>query len=428
MASPIITFTSTGTYGDILPLLAVGQALQGRGAQVRFGVQAGHVPLIQAAGFEATRILPGMDEICAGLGITVPELIGPLMNKPEYLFRNIWIPYLQQTVEAVRAMAVGSDLIAGTFQTAAGPLIAEQMNVPFVPLFLQPLALMAPNDPPVGRGLWMFRQSPSGVGVTWNRAMRRVFNMHFKLHYGRAFNAVRADLGLPAAQSAPYFGYEPFIDQALCLYPRALHRADPEHTLHLDFTGFCFGKAPKALHSAEETRFAAFMAAGDAPVVVTLGSIAQQVRGRFYETALEAARAVGKRVVLLTGADWDGSVQGDDVFVAEYLNHETAFAGACAVVHHGGVGTWGEALRAGFPQVVVPFGTDQPDNAARTRDMGVGVGLPAATVNVANLTAALHRVLDDPAISRTAQTHAEGLKNMDGAARAADILLARLAR
>ena len=36
-----------------------------------------------------------------------------------------------------------------------------------------------------------------------------------------------------------------------------------------------------------------------------------------------------------------------------------------ALVHHGGIGTTAEALRAGVPQVIVPLAYDQFDNAAR---------------------------------------------------------------
>jgi rhamnosyltransferase subunit B len=44
---------------------------------------------------------------------------------------------------------------------------------------------------------------------------------------------------------------------------------------------------------------------------------------------------------------------------------------ASAIVHQGGVGTTAQALRAGRPALVVPFGQDQPDNARRAARLGV---------------------------------------------------------
>ena len=47
------------------------------------------------------------------------------------------------------------------------------------------------------------------------------------------------------------------------------------------------------------------------------------------------------------------------------------FPRARAVVHQGGIGTIGQALRSGRPQLVVPFAHDQPDNALRVEGLGV---------------------------------------------------------
>jgi len=41
-----------------------------------------------------------------------------------------------------------------------------------------------------------------------------------------------------------------------------------------------------------------------------------------------------------------------------------------ARVHHGGIGTPTEGLRAGVPQSVVPFACDQFDNGARVQALG----------------------------------------------------------
>ena len=43
-----------------------------------------------------------------------------------------------------------------------------------------------------------------------------------------------------------------------------------------------------------------------------------------------------------------------------------------ALVHHGGIGTCSQALRAGVPQLIQPFAFDQFDNGARIEKLGVG--------------------------------------------------------
>ena len=48
---------------------------------------------------------------------------------------------------------------------------------------------------------------------------------------------------------------------------------------------------------------------------------------------------------------------------------------ARALVHHGGIGTTAQALAAGVPQLIMPLGFDQFDNAARCRTLGVSTAL-----------------------------------------------------
>lgn len=48
-----------------------------------------------------------------------------------------------------------------------------------------------------------------------------------------------------------------------------------------------------------------------------------------------------------------------------------------AIVHHGGAGTTAAALHAGKPQVIWPFGVDQPYWARRMKTLGRPAGPPA---------------------------------------------------
>jgi sterol 3beta-glucosyltransferase len=52
--------------------------------------------------------------------------------------------------------------------------------------------------------------------------------------------------------------------------------------------------------------------------------------------------------------------------------HEWLFPRMRAIVHHGGAGTTGAALRAGVPSIVVPLGFDQPFWGRRVHALGVG--------------------------------------------------------
>src|SRR6185295_8567691 len=56
---------------------------------------------------------------------------------------------------------------------------------------------------------------------------------------------------------------------------------------------------------------------------------------------------------------------------ASYASFSRLLPKAAAIVHHGGIGTIAQALRAGVPQLVTPMNFDQPDNARRVERLGV---------------------------------------------------------
>ena len=53
------------------------------------------------------------------------------------------------------------------------------------------------------------------------------------------------------------------------------------------------------------------------------------------------------------------------VVAFDYAPFSLLFPRAAAIVHHGGIGTTGQAMRSGRPSLVMPCAWDQPDNAER---------------------------------------------------------------
>ena len=132
-------------------------------------------------------------------------------------------------------------------------------------------------------------------------------------------------------------------------------------------------------------------------VSIGFGSMTSTDPAMMTKLMLGAIRAAGVRAVLLSG--WGGlaSVAGtDDVFCAENLPHDWLFPRVAAVIHHGGAGTTGAAIRAGVPAIVVPFAVDQPFWGARVAALGLGpVPLPRKQLTQQKLADALRQTLAD---------------------------------
>lgn len=96
------------------------------------------------------------------------------------------------------------------------------------------------------------------------------------------------------------------------------------------------------------------------------------------------------------------------VRVVPYAPLGTLLPRCAAVVNHGGSGTVMATLAHALPQVVVPFSADQPYNAARCVELGVGRVIAPDACTPAAFRAAVRAVLDEPEYrDRAAQVAAE---------------------
>ncbi|MGZ6141820.1 MAG: glycosyltransferase, partial [Myxococcales bacterium] len=95
---------------------------------------------------------------------------------------------------------------------------------------------------------------------------------------------------------------------------------------------------------------------------------------------------------------------------------------AAAIVHHGGIGTCAQALASGTPQLVMPTGFDQLDNAARLRRLGAGAALSRRQFRPDAVERALRDLLESPAVAASCLAASQRLQAFDAAARACDAI------
>jgi UDP:flavonoid glycosyltransferase YjiC (YdhE family) len=189
------------------------------------------------------------------------------------------------------------------------------------------------------------------------------------------------------------------------------------------YDGAAGGATPLSLEAEE------FFATGLPPVVFTLGSSGVHAPGRFYEDAVEAARSLRKRAFLLVGEDTAQAAHlaARDVCVVGYAPHSLVFPRAAAVVHHGGIGTVAQAMRAGRPQLVCPMLGDQADNAERLIRLGVAGRLDHKSFTAERAARALGWLTSGAGVAARAGAIATSVAAEDGAGIVADEILAMCA-
>jgi UDP:flavonoid glycosyltransferase YjiC (YdhE family) len=135
--------------------------------------------------------------------------------------------------------------------------------------------------------------------------------------------------------------------------------------------------------------------------------------GDFYESSMQAAKQLGRRAVLL-GASAASRLLPPDIMALPYARYSQIFPRAAVIVYQGGSGTTGQALRAGRPMLFVPYGWDQPDNAARVERLGIGLCLSRKAYSSQSAAEALNRLLTEPGFATRSAEAERWLRQEDG--------------
>ena len=190
----------------------------------------------------------------------------------------------------------------------------------------------------------------------------------------------------------------------------------PPNTL---VTGFPFYD-----HQEASSDLFQFLDAGEPPILFTLGSSLVWIAKDFYRVSIEAAQELGKRALLLVGdqRNLPQTKLPEGVAAFDYAPHSVVMPRASVIVHQGGIGTTGQALRASRPMLVVPFGQDQPDNARRCVRLGLARTLPYSRFNTPRVVTELSHLLNN----RTNRDHAakvgQEVEEENGTKRACDAI------
>ncbi|HEY7977828.1 MAG TPA: nucleotide disphospho-sugar-binding domain-containing protein, partial [Rhizomicrobium sp.] len=195
---------------------------------------------------------------------------------------------------------------------------------------------------------------------------------------------------------------------------------------HVEVTGFWFQDTPPSWQPPED--LARFIKTGPPPVYAGFGSMVMKDPQATVNAVLETVAKSNARAVIAAG--WSGYKPGklpDNVFAVDAVPHDWLLPQMAASIHHGGAGTTGASLRAGIPQIVVPFVGDQFFWGQQVEKRGVGPRrIPHSHLTAAKLGDAISIVLNDQAMRKNASDMGERVRAENGLARAADIIEERL--
>lgn len=422
--------TTFGSLGDLHPYLAVGAELVARGHGVTVLTHEPYRTRVASAGLGFAPLAPDMDAFP-----DPPAIMRRAMDEhhgSQYILEHLVLPYIREQMVSTRTLAADHDVLVSHPLTVMTPHVAEAMHKRWASVALQPSVMFSRIDPPIFPNIaFLSRLMRLGPGVA---ELVYRFLMTASRPMLRPIDRLRAELGLPPTRRHPMLEslFSPHLHLALFSPVFAPPQSDwAPSTVTTGFPLHDRGEQGEGMSAALTT----WLAAGEAPIVFTLGSSAVYDPGVFYAESAAAARRLGRRAVLLVGMDprtraalpqsaaplLENAPNADIVAVA-YAPHSELMPRASVTVHQGGIGTMGQALRAGRPMLVVPFSHDQPDNAMRAERLGVARTVTRRAYRADTAAAALGALLHDQAAAAAARSVGERIRAEHGAQAAADAL------
>jgi rhamnosyltransferase subunit B len=415
-----IVITTFGTAGDINPFLALGLGLRSRGVDVVFAVEDGLRPVVEAAGF-SVRQLSG--DATRMLGAQMRALLGK--SSPLRALRLVveayLVPTLRPRIRELLDACDGADLLVASSPQVAAAFAADLLHIPLVTVPLSPVAIPSAYT------------SPQPLPIPLPPAVQRLVNRAFWALGGQVvgrivdppLNQIRREYGLRPYRNWMAVGRDNSSAQlvAVAVSP-VLCPAPPDWPAVARETGFLFWDELGAWQAPAE--LTSFLSESQPIVALSAGSMSLDMAGafgQFYRDCIAALRAAGARALLI-GAT--GEAQPDPlpsgVYALPFAPFSMVYPRCAAVIHHGGIGTAAQALRAGVPQLVVPWVLDQFWTAAQVEKIGAGHTLEGQGFTTVRATTLLRDLLSSDRIHERCAGVAAKIAGEDGVATLCDAI------
>ena len=412
-----ITIVTLGSSGDVLPYATLGKALRIAGHEVRLAALENFSSIATERDLDYHPVRGDMAAIMNTQGgIALAEAGSGALRMWIGILRSVG-PMAQSFAEDLYALAqYDTDLILAQTPGALYAYdLAQKLDVPLVMAAVMPLTRTG-AWPMIGFPALL--KAPGYNRLTYRLAEQLVWQVYrSSVRRGR-----KKILGLDPGS---FWGHFHELERRAIpmIYGMSTHvvpRPD-DWGAHVHVTGYWF---PEDSDWQPPPDLVRFLEAGSPPVFLGFGSMPVRNPQQTTQLLLDAVQQSGQRAILHAG--WAGiGTQDlpDAVFPIQYAPYDWLFPRLAAIVHHGGSGTTGAALRAGKPSILVPFLFDQFFWGEHIARLGVGPGpIPFRRLSAEQLAGAIRQAVTDREMQRRATALGERIRAEDGIGKAVELI------
>ncbi len=409
-----ITILTYGSRGDVQPFLPLSLGLMARGHSVKLAAPFRYKDLIEGYGIEFAPLAGEPEDLSRRFNDAGYNFVKQIRGMLDHAI-GIGADVARRIAEACE----NSDLIIHTFSHAVGAhTLAREKNIPDIHIQTFPMFTPTGDYPNV--------TMPNLKVPALNRFTH---NVSQKITWWTSifgYEQVRRRAGLPKRKL-----YFPFEDNPLrpptpilCAWSPNVLPPSSDWTSNVHVTGYFFFDGNTSYQPPEELQN--FLDAGEPPVCISFGSMVNRDAEKIDRIVREALKQTNQRGIILSG--W-GSVKypsSKDLLYLDAASHDWLLPRCGMIIHHGGAGTTSAGLRAGIPNIVVPFTADQPFWGQRVQAVGAGpMPLLVKKLSVEKLMGAIAEA-EGNAVRKRAQVVGRMIRGEDGVGQAVALIESRV--
>lgn len=404
-----ISLLAWGSRGDVEPFVALARGLAQAGRDVRVLAALDYRDLVERAGVAFTPFPISMDAAIhspAGRAWLAGSRGSPW--REAVAMRRLAAEFAPSAAVGMRSAGTTDTLISGTLTFPAAVALAAHTGQPHVLAQLMPLTPSA--------HLHANQVAPTERPSRINRALGEFAQWGMHRMFADVTDFACRGMGVPPLRYREFARLAARTPTLLAVSPQVV--PPPPDWSGVDVTGYW--TLPRGPAWRPPAALERFLADGPPPVYVGFGSMPLTDPQRHVDLVAAALRHAGRRGVLLD--QWGGRgapTLPDHLVSVSDVPHDWLFLRCAGVVHHGGAGTTGAAIRAGVPAFVVPHMGDQPYWGRRVHAMGVGPRpVPLHRLTEGALTRAVTSLVGDAGQALRARDLGVRVRAEDGVATA----------
>lgn len=405
-----ITILTYGSRGDVQPFIPLSLGLMAKGHFVKLVAPYRFRGLVEEHGIQFIPLAGEPEELSRRLNDAGNNFIRMVLDMMAHAI-DIGADVLRQTEEACQ----DADLIIHTFSHAVGAhTLAREKKIPDV--HIQTFPMFAPT------GDYPNVTLPELKFPLLNR-FTHVMSQKISWWGSRfGFEQVRRRAGLPKRKLYSPFDTDPVRPRTpiLCAWSPSVIPPSDDWPPHVHVTGWYFSDPNE--HYSPPAELEKFLESGGAPVCVSFGSMLNRDVENIDRVVRESLSRTANRGIILSGWSRVKNPSSDQVLYLEAAPHAWLLPRCKLIIHHGGAGTTSAGLRAGIPNIIVPFTADQPFWGRRVHAIGAGPRpIPVRKLSTEKLTQAILEAESDPYQERARST-GRMIRSENGVRQAVDFI------